>query len=83
MSLNIKNEEAERLARELAHMTGETVTAAVTAALRDRIERERHERRRKGRSEDLAAIAADCARRLKGRKMMEINDLYDETGLPK
>jgi len=41
MSLNIKNEEAHRLARELAALTGESMTVAVTEALRERIERVR------------------------------------------
>ena len=41
MSLNIKNEETCRLARELARLTGETMTGAVTVALRDRLEREK------------------------------------------
>lgn len=39
MSLNIKNEEAAELTRELAEMTGETVTAAVTEALREQLGR--------------------------------------------
>ena len=34
MSLNIKNDEAHRLARELAESTGTTLTEAVTTALR-------------------------------------------------
>jgi antitoxin VapB len=37
MSMNIKNPETHRLARELAHRTGETLTRAVTEALRQRL----------------------------------------------
>lgn len=37
MALNIKNPEAERLARELAEATGENITRAVTQALRERL----------------------------------------------
>ena len=44
MSLNIKNEETHQLARELVALTGETMTGAVTVALRERLERERRER---------------------------------------
>ena len=44
MSLNIKNEETHRLARELAQLTGETMTGAITVAIRDRLERERCQR---------------------------------------
>ena len=44
MSLNIKNEETCRLAGELACLTGETMTGAITVALRDRLEREKRRR---------------------------------------
>ncbi|MGB8365359.1 MAG: type II toxin-antitoxin system VapB family antitoxin [Rhizomicrobium sp.] len=82
MSLNIKNEEAHTLAQEIAALTGESLTAAVTEALRERL----HRLQRKGMAERLMAIGRDCAARLNapGKKMMEIDDLYDEkTGLPK
>src|SRR5712691_9038996 len=39
MGFNIKNEEAQHLATELAALTGETLTRAVIVALRERIER--------------------------------------------
>jgi antitoxin VapB len=41
MALSIKTEEADRLARELAAATGETLTDAVTNALRERLDRVR------------------------------------------
>ena len=44
MSLNIKNDETCRLAGELAQLTGETMTGAITVALRERLEREKRER---------------------------------------
>jgi antitoxin VapB len=40
MHLNIKNDEAHRLATELAKLTGENLTSAVTLALRERLTRE-------------------------------------------
>ncbi|MCH7942513.1 MAG: type II toxin-antitoxin system VapB family antitoxin, partial [Proteobacteria bacterium] len=40
MALNIKDPEADRLARELAGLTGETITRTVTIALRERLKRE-------------------------------------------
>jgi antitoxin VapB len=85
MALNIKNDEADRLARELAELTGETVTAAVTEALRERLEQLRRQRRRKGLSERLLAIGADSAPRFKEPyRSAEHGDLlYDEKGLPK
>ena len=39
MSLNLKNPEAQALAARLARLTGETLTAAVTTALRERLAR--------------------------------------------
>jgi antitoxin VapB len=36
MALSIKTDEADRLARKLARLTGETMTQAVTEALRER-----------------------------------------------
>ena len=37
MALNIRNPETDRLAREVANLTGETKTEAVTRALKDRL----------------------------------------------
>jgi antitoxin VapB len=45
MALSIKNDEADRLTRELTRLTGETMTEAVTIALRERLERERAARK--------------------------------------
>src|SRR5680860_802751 len=39
MALSIKTDEADRLARELAELTHESLTEAVTNALRERLER--------------------------------------------
>ncbi len=44
MALSIKTDEADRLARELVKLTGESLTDAVTIALRERLARERQER---------------------------------------
>ena len=41
MALSIKTDEADRLARALARLTGESMTEAVTVALRERLEREK------------------------------------------
>lgn len=40
MTLNIKDPEAHKLARKLADRTGETMTRAVTEALRERLARD-------------------------------------------
>jgi antitoxin VapB len=84
MRLNIKSEEAHRLARELAELTGETMTAAVTEALRERIERVRL-KRGSDLVDRLLAIGKECAAHLKEpyRSVDHADLLYDERGLPR
>ena len=85
MSLNIKNEETCRLAGELARLTGETMTRAITVALRDRLEREKRLRDADVLAEKLHAIGQRCAARMgPGPSAVDHGDLlYDERGLPK
>ena len=84
MSLNIKNEETCRLAGEMARLTGETMTGAITVALRERLEREKREHSLEARVQELRAIAERCAKLLgPGPSSVEHGDvLYDERGLP-
>ena len=58
MGLSIKNEETCRLARELAQLTGETMTGAITVALRERLERVRREDSTETRVQRLLAIGS-------------------------
>jgi antitoxin VapB len=86
MSLNIKNPEAHALAARLAKKTGETLTDAVTTALRERLERfEQTTGFDEQRYQKLKAIAADCRKHMKEPYLStEHGDLlYDERGLPK
>jgi antitoxin VapB len=59
MGLNIKNREAHLMAAELSKLTGESMTTAVTIALRERLARVRQEQ---GLSltDRLLAIGRDC-----------------------
>jgi antitoxin VapB len=84
MSLNIKNEETHQLVRQLSKLTGESMTAAVDKAVRERLERVR-KREGKGMAERLLEIGRDCASRLKEpyRSIDHGDLLYDEKGLPK
>jgi len=73
MALNIKNEKVERLAEELAHITGESKTAAILRALeerRDRIVREPSGRRRLAQALDFLEkeIWPNIPPRLLGRR---------------
>ena len=85
MSLNIKNEETCRLAGELARLTGETMTGAITVALRDRLEREKRLRNADALARELHAIGQRCAKLMgPGPSAVDHGDLlYDERGLPK
>jgi antitoxin VapB len=58
MALNIKNEETECLARELARQTGESITEAIRVALEDRLQRVKKRRAAKGLKEDVRDILA-------------------------
>jgi len=84
MGLNIKNPETHRLAEELAKRTGESMTTAVTTAVRERLDRIRREQ---GNSlaDRLLAIGKDCAKRLKEPFRSADHDklFYDERGLPR
>jgi antitoxin VapB len=84
MSLNIKSEEVHQLVRELANLTGESMTAAVANAVRERLER-MHRERDVGLAERLLAIGKDCAAHLKEPfRSVEHGDLlYDDLGLPR
>ena len=85
MGLNIKNEKTCQLAGELARLTGETKTGAITVALRERLEREHRRRSAETRNRELRAIAERCAKLIGGGpSAVEHGDmLYDERGLPK
>lgn len=85
MSLNIKNAETHRLAKELADKTGESMTTAVTEAIRERLARLRRAEDGRDMAERIHAIAADMRARLPDDFFdVEHDDLlYDEDGLPK
>ena len=82
MALNIRDEKTDSLAREVAEMTGESLTDAIGTALRERLERLQREgayERRKARIDELTTkIRANLL-----RPVLVDEDLYDEAGLPK
>jgi len=84
MSLNIKNDETYRLTQELSKLTGESLTVAVTVAVRERLARLK-EPSGGSRLERLMAIAKDASSRVQEpwRSIDHGDFLYDENGLPK
>jgi antitoxin VapB len=83
MSLNLKNPEVHELARELAELTGESMSSAVTVAVRERRDRVLAERSG-GLAERMLELGRDCAGRLPEhvRRIEHGELLYDENGLP-
>ena len=85
MALNIKNEETNRMVRELAALKGISLVVAVTQAVQEKLEREKASKG-ESRLERLKRITAITAPLMNdGRTSKEVMDeLYDdETGLPK
>ncbi len=85
MSLNIKNPDTYRLVKELADLTGESMTAAVTEAVRERLQRLRDAGADVGVAERIHAIAVEMRARLP-EDFFDIDHgdlLYDEDGLPR
>lgn len=86
MSLNIKNGETYRLVKELAEATGESMTAAVTTAVQERLARIRAERDDGGIDVErgLALLREMRGRFKPGYLDQDFDDiLYDERGLPR
>ena len=81
MVLSIKSAEADDLARELASITGESITEAVTTALRERLDRQRRDRAHVAERLKAVSRAGRLLPRLDDRTEDEILG-YDEHGLP-
>ena len=84
MALSLKDPETDRLAREVARMTGETLTGAIRVSLAERLGRERLKR---GRPSDLAEELEAIVRRFDALPILDDRSPdeiigYDENGLP-
>jgi antitoxin VapB len=84
VALNIKHAEADRLARELAAITGENLTEAVVGALRARLEQER-KRPMPRTARDILRESRQRLSRLKVRDARSADEIlgYDQRGLPR
>jgi len=87
MALHIRQEQTEKLARELAKRTGETLTGAVHTALEERLSRVAQAGRagKEAKVSQLMAIAERAqGLQAEGKSARElIDELYDEDGLPR
>lgn len=82
MALSIKTEQADALARELARATHESLTQAVTTALRERLERVR-QRQQVDINRRLQRLTAEySALPVHDQRSAEEIVGYDDCGLP-
>jgi len=83
MALSISNPEAERLATDLAELTGESRADAVTHALEERLARIKHAKKKDG----MAARILEISERSGSLPVLDQRTpeemLYDDRGLPK
>jgi antitoxin VapB len=83
MALNIKNPEADRLARELAKRTGESLTQTVIKALRERLRREAAKAPLSLKNEIMAISRRAAALPRRTRRQADEITGYDERGVPR
>jgi antitoxin VapB len=84
MAISLKDPEADRLARDVAARTGETLTRAIVVALRERLARLRGRPRRRPLRDELREISRRCASlpTLDDRPADDVMG-YDERGMPR
>lgn len=84
-ALNIKNEEAYRLVKELAELKGKSMTTVVIEAVQEKLDRDRKPRI----NEDRMNYWLEYGKRVREQTPPELRDLnvddllYDEWGMPK
>jgi len=80
--LNIKSEDAYRLASRLSEMTGDSLTAVVTKALRTELQRQERERGIEAQVQKMLAMGREIRAHMREPVSSDMSDLYDENGLP-
>ena len=80
MSLNIKNDQTHRRAKELARITGETMTQAIDRAIAERLERIRRRRNRTALAERILQTGRECAALPVTDRRASEEALYNERG---
>ncbi len=81
MGLNIKNEDVQALARQVAAETGESLTGAIKVALEERLARLRRQRSVEDKIRRIDEILAALPPVPPG-VTSDHSDLYDDDGLP-
>ena len=89
VQMNIKSAEAVELARALAEKTGESLTQAVTVALRQRMQGLARDTDRAWREAEIDRVQAEVQKMMKEKGFtaadvwQDMEDMYDEHGLPR
>ncbi|MCO5132065.1 MAG: type II toxin-antitoxin system VapB family antitoxin [Xanthobacteraceae bacterium] len=84
MALSLKDAETDALARQVAHLTGETLTEAVRRSLAERLEREqlKHGHKRASHKDIRALVERFSALPVLDDRTDDAIVGYDENGLP-
>ncbi len=83
MALSIRNQKAEKLARELASESGETITQAITHALEEKLERLRGRSTATDPVEEILEISDRCSA-IPDQDQRSVDEIlsYDPVGVP-
>ena len=81
--LNIKSEDAYRLASRLSKLTGDSLTSVVTKALRAELDRQERNRDRATEAQRMLAMGREIRAHMREPASSDLRDLYDENGLPR
>lgn len=81
--LNIKSDDAYRLASRLAELTGESLTSVVTKALRAELEREERRRDVAETVKRMLEMGREIRAHMREPVSSDTSWMYDENGLPK
>jgi antitoxin VapB len=81
--LNIKSEDAYRLASSLADLTGESLTSAVINALRSELTRRESARDIDAEVERMLAMGREIRGHMTEPVSSNLSDLYDQDGFPR
>jgi len=81
--LNIKSEDAYRLASRLSELTGESLTAVVTKALQAELERQERQRDIDLKVKRMLEMGREIRAHMREPVSSDTGWMYDENGLPK
>ena len=81
--LNIKSDDAYRMASRLAELTGESLTSVVTKALQAELERQESQHDIAGTVERMLAMGREIRAHMREPISSDTSWMFDEDGMPK